>query len=165
MERAAGFSGVGGARRASAAATRGGDYPDGRDPARRRHLQLRAAATFHGPVFNNAVFHEAVTLTHGLGAAPSQQAELAKALEALRAQLAALPAEKGAVANKAAESAKEVVAAAKPGGEESLFRGAVRSLRGWAEEIGKTVPAVGTAAEQVIKLAGQVRGWLPPDAG
>jgi hypothetical protein len=117
-------------------------------------------ATVHGPIFNDAVFHEAVTLTHGLGAQPSQQAELAKALEALRAQLAALPAEKGAVANKAAESAKEVVEAAKPGGDESLCRGAVRSLRGWAEDIGKAVPAIGTAAEQVIKLTGQVRGWV-----
>ena len=36
---------------------------------------------------------------------------------------------------------------------------------GWAEEIGKTILAVGTAAEQVIKLAGQVRGWLPPGLG
>ncbi len=52
--------------------------------------------------------------------------------------------------------------AAKPGEDESLFRGAVRSLRGWAEDIAKTVPAVTGAAEQVIKLAAEVRGWLPP---
>jgi hypothetical protein len=122
-------------------------------------------ATIHGSVFTDAVFQQAVTLTHGLGAQPSQQAELAKALEALSAQLAALPDDKGSVAAKAAESAKDVVEAAKPGGDESLFRGTVRSLRGWAEDIAKTVPAVTGAAEQVIKLAGEIRGWLPPGLG
>ena len=118
-------------------------------------------ATFHGSVFIDTVFCEAVNLTHGLGTPSAQRTELAAALYALRAHLKALPPEKGALANKAAESAKEVVEAVKPGGDESLFRGAVRSLRGWAEDIAKTAPAVAGAALEVSKLAGQIRGWIP----
>lgn len=48
-------------------------------------------STFHGPVFNNAVFQEALTITHALQAAPAEQKALADALETLRRALAGLP--------------------------------------------------------------------------
>ena len=120
-------------------------------------------ATVHGSVFNETVFHRAVTLTHGLGAPPARQAALAQALEDLRAQLAALPDDQAALANEAAASAKAVVEAVRPGGETGRFRGAARALHGWAKEIGKV--AVSAAVGALVKAAAEVRDWPPPDLG
>ena len=50
--------------------------------------------------------------------------------------------------------------AAKPGGQQGFFAVAAKTLRGWAEEIGRTAPAVIAAAEAVILLVGKIRGWV-----
>jgi hypothetical protein len=119
-----------------------------------------SGGTFNGPVFNNSVFNEAVTITQSLGAPPAQQDEIAAALETLRETLAGLPDAQRSLANAAAESVKKVVEAAQGTGDETAFRGYARTLRGWAEDIAQSAPAVATAAAAVIKLVGQLRGWI-----
>ena len=116
--------------------------------------------TFIGPVFVKNTFQQAVSIAAGLPAAPAEKAELEKALAALAALLEKVPEAQQPLAKEAAESAKKVVEAAKPEGQQGFFTVASKTLRGWAEEIGKIVPAVVAAAEAVILLVGKARGWL-----
>ncbi|WP_135465848.1 hypothetical protein [Crenalkalicoccus roseus] len=118
------------------------------------------SGTFHGPVFVRNTFQQAVTIAAGLPAAPEQRQALEKALAELAALLETLPEAQQPLAKEAAESARKVVEAAKPEGQQGFFAVAAKTLRGWAEEIGKTAPAVIAAAEAVILLVGKIRGWV-----
>jgi len=118
------------------------------------------SGTFHGPVVVKSTINGAISSVAGLPVAPAEKAELEKALAALAALLEKLPEAQQPLAKEAAESVTKVVEAAKPEGQQGFFTVAAKTLRGWAEEIGKTAPAVVSAAEAVILLVGKARGWL-----